>query len=244
MSLRLFAFSIAVGAAALLPAHGAAAGEARAVIELFTSQGCSSCPPADKLLGQLSSDPSLITLSLPVDYWDYLGWKDTLALHSHTLRERAYAEVRGDRAVYTPQAVINGKVAVVGNDRDAIDRAIAASGSALHVPVTLKIDGGKVVADVAGGQGTAGRAEVWLCPTTGQAVVKIMRGENTGHEIAYTNVVRGWIKLGDWSGQAQSFSAPLSDVSGEGIDGFTVLVQRGVAAKPGAVIGAAHIAAR
>jgi hypothetical protein len=245
MSFRCIALSIAVGAAALLPAHGAAAGEARAVIELFTSQGCSSCPPADKLLGELANDPSLITLSLPVDYWDYLGWKDTLALHGHTVRERAYAEVRGDRAVYTPQAVINGKVAVVGNDKDAIDRAIArTSGSALSVPVTLKIDGGKVVADVAGGQGTAGRAEVWLCPTTGKAVVKIMRGENTGHEIAYTNVVRRWIKLGDWSGEAQSFSAPLSDVKGDGIDGFTVLVQRGVAAKPGAVIGAAHIAAQ
>ncbi|MET0167901.1 MAG: DUF1223 domain-containing protein, partial [Vicinamibacterales bacterium] len=85
-----------------------ASAEPRAVVELFTSQGCSSCPAADKLLGELSRDPSLITMSLSVDYWDYLGWKDTLALHGHSDRQRAYAEARGDREVYTPQVVING----------------------------------------------------------------------------------------------------------------------------------------
>ena len=98
------------------------AGEPRAVIELFTSQGCSSCPPADKLLGELARDPSLIAMSLPVDYWDYLGWKDTLALHGHTTRQRAYAEARGDREVYTPQVVVNGVVARA-RQRQGGDRA-------------------------------------------------------------------------------------------------------------------------
>src|SRR4051812_28827180 len=96
------------------------AGEPRAVVELFTSQGCSSCPAADRLMGELSRDPSLVTLSLAVDYWDYLGWQDTLALHGHTNRERAYAAARGDRDVYTPQVVVNGGMAVLGSDRDAI----------------------------------------------------------------------------------------------------------------------------
>ena len=97
----------------------------RAVIELFTSQGCSSCPPADKLLGQLAGDPSVIALSLPVDYWDYLGWKDTLALHGHTVRQKAYAQARGDGAVYTPQVVVNGVVHALGSDKAAIEKAIA-----------------------------------------------------------------------------------------------------------------------
>src|SRR6201981_2801086 len=110
---------IAAWAAVTVPV--AAHGEPRAVIELFTSQGCSSCPAADKLLGELSRDPSLVTMSLPVDYWDYLGWKDTLALHGHSDRQRAYAETRGDRAVYTPQVVVNGVVHVLGSDKAAIE---------------------------------------------------------------------------------------------------------------------------
>src|SRR5262245_53874485 len=80
----------------------------RAVVELFTSQGCSSCPAADRLLGELAEDPSILAMSLAVDYWDYLGWKDTLALHGHSNRQRAYAKARGDREVYTPQVVVNG----------------------------------------------------------------------------------------------------------------------------------------
>src|SRR6187455_3102008 len=111
--------------AALLSAQPAASQEPRAVVELFTSQGCSSCPAADRLLAELASDRSVIALSLNVDYWDYLGWKDTLALKGNTERERAYAHVRGDREVYTPQAVINGLVPVLGSDKAAIEKAIA-----------------------------------------------------------------------------------------------------------------------
>ncbi len=112
---RHVAFAAALAATALTTQ--AFAGEPRAVVELFTSQGCSSCPPADRLMGELAHDPSLVTLSLPVDYWDYLGWKDTLALHGHSNRQRAYADARGDREVYTPQVVINGVVHVLGSDK-------------------------------------------------------------------------------------------------------------------------------
>src|SRR5262245_12604068 len=98
-----------------------ASAEPRAVVELFTSQGCSSCPAADKLLGELSRDPSLITMSLSVDYWDYLGWKDTLALHGHSDRQRAYAEARGDREVYAPQVVINSVGRAPGHDKSGRD---------------------------------------------------------------------------------------------------------------------------
>src|SRR5271169_6656660 len=108
----------------LITTYGIARAESRALLELFTSQGCSSCPAADKLLGDLAADPSLIALSLPIDYWDYLGWKDTLASPGDSARQRAYAHVRGDRQVYTPQIVVNGAMHVLGSDQSAVERMI------------------------------------------------------------------------------------------------------------------------
>src|SRR5579875_2932062 len=150
------AVALALALAAL--ARPAFAGEPRAVIELFTSQGCSSCPAADKPLGQLRQDPSIVALSLPVDYWDYLGWKDTLALHGHTVRQQEYAQARGDREVYTPQVVVNGVAHVLGSDKAAIEKMIArtrAEDKPLSVPVTLTIAGGNLTVSVADGTGTA-----------------------------------------------------------------------------------------
>src|SRR5437868_2138610 len=120
MKRRSVALSVATIASAMLTAAVVTA-EPRGVIELFTSQGCSSCPPADKLAGELARDPSLIVLSLPVDYWDYLGWKDTLALPGHTNRQRAYSKARGDREAYTPQVVVNGVMHVLGSYKTAIE---------------------------------------------------------------------------------------------------------------------------
>src|ERR1700681_903812 len=124
-----------------------AAGEPAAVIELFTSQGCSSCPPADKLLSQFVSDPSLIPISLPIDYWDYLGWRDTLADPRNSARQRAYSHVRGDREVYTPQVVVTASVRARGSNRDATEPAIAwsrKSGMTLSLPVTMTVADGRV----------------------------------------------------------------------------------------------------
>ena len=222
------------------------AGEPRAVVELFTSQGCSSCPAADRLIGDLTRDPSLIALSLAVDYWDYLGWQDTLALHGHTNRERAYAAARGDRDVYTPQAVVNGSVAVLGSDRDAIEKAITQTrknAQTLSLPVKLRTEGDKIIADIPDATGTVRNAEVWLCPVTGRVTVSIARGENSGKTLTYYNVVRDWKKLGDWTGKAQSFSIPRSELPNKNIDSFALLVQSGGAAKPGIVLGAATVPA-
>ena len=114
----------------------------RVVIEMFTSQGCSSCPPADALLGELAKRRDVVAISLPVDYWDYLGWKDTLADKSFSDRQKLYGKSRGDRQVYTPQAVINGAAHAVGSDRIAIDSAIRVA-QPLSVPVKLtRRDGG------------------------------------------------------------------------------------------------------
>jgi hypothetical protein len=233
--------------AALLTTQPAASQEPRAVVELFTSQGCSSCPAADRLLGELARDPSLVALSLNVDYWDYLGWKDTLALKGHSNRERAYANARGDRDVYTPQVVVNGVTAVLGSDKAAIEKAIVKTrrdAGALTLPVTVKIEGDKVTASVPEAKGERKSGEVWLCPVTGKATVEIARGENRGKTITYHNVVRSWVKIGDWNGTAQTFSTPLKDVARDDTDSFAVLVQSGDTSKPGVVIGAAMIPAR
>jgi len=242
---------IAFAAALLCGATPALAGP-RAVIELFTSQGCSSCPPADQLLGELARDPSLLTMSLPVDYWDYLGWKDTLALHGHSERQHAYAMARGDREVYTPQVVINGVVHALGSDKAAIERAIAQSrqsGDVLALPVALTVEGGTVTVNVPAAKSANAHGEVWLCPVSGKVAVAIGRGENRGHTLTYTDVVRRWVKLGEWNGTAQTFTYKIADLAGSDvkpgdIDRLDVIVQSGVAAKPGVMLGAATAALR
>src|SRR5690349_24856787 len=110
--------------AILRPPHAAP----RAVVALFPSQGCSSCPPADKIMGELAKDPSVIALSMPIDYWDYLGWKDTLADSRFSARQKAYSHMRGDRDVYTPQVIVNGAAHVIGRDRARIEGAIKDTG--------------------------------------------------------------------------------------------------------------------
>jgi len=230
----------AVAAFATSPASA----EPRAVIELFTSQGCSSCPPADRLLGELAHDPSLIAMSLPIDYWDYIGWKDTLAKPRHTTRQRFYARTRGDGDVFTPQVVINGVTHAVGNDRAAIDKAIAESrreGAVLSIPVKVAVADGKLNVTIpAGPEKAAG--EVWLCALGTAVPVAIGRGENSGHTVTYHNVVRRWVKLGDWSGTARSFSVPIADL--ETADAAAVIVQSGTADRPGTMLGAALAAVR
>jgi hypothetical protein len=247
MNYRRIAFASAALCIASMTPPSASAGETRAVVELFTSQGCSSCPPADKLMGELSRDPSLVIMSLPVDYWDYLGWKDTLALHGHSIRERAYADARGDREVYTPQVVINGVAHVVGSDKDAIDQAIQQTrhnSAPLALPVTMTVADGKVTVTLPASAKDQASAEVWLCPITKKTQVEINRGENRGHTLTYYNVVRRWVKLGTWSGKAESFNVPLAslpdaDFSLQDIDSVTVFVQSGADAKPGLMLGAA-----
>jgi hypothetical protein len=214
----------------------AAHAETRGVIELFTSQGCSSCPPADKLMGELSRDPSLVAFSLPVDYWDSLGWKDTLADPRNSERQRAYARKRGDRAVYTPQVVINGTAHVIGSDKAAIERALSSTREALSVPVNVSVKGGTLSVSL---PAASGAGEVWVYALAKEVPVAVGRGENRGRTITYHNVARRWQKLGDWNGKAASFSLPLGPWSGSGADTVAVLVQSGSPDNPGTMLGAA-----
>jgi len=231
-----------IGATLTCVAHSSANAEPRSVIELFTSQGCSSCPAADKLLSELQADRRLIPLSLPIDYWDYLGWKDTLAIPGHTTRQRGYSQVRGDREIYTPQVVVNGVTQAIGSDRAGIENAVAQSrqnASPLSVPVQVTVADDRVTvtlpererAEAVGG-------EVWLCPLSGSVSVGITRGENRGRTITYTNVVRRWVKLGTWTGKGENFAVPVDAIKFEGIDAVAVLLQSGTSEKPGPILGA------
>src|ERR1019366_767081 len=227
--------------AIIRPAHA----EPRAVVELFTSQGCSSCPPADKLLGELAKDPSVIALSMPIDYWDYLGWKDTLADARFSARQKAYSQMRGDRDVYTPQVVVNGSAHVIGSDRAGIESAIGATKKAdgvMSVPVTMTLAGKQITVSVAASsKGPAAmHGEVWIGSVSQAVPISISRGENSGREITYYNVVRNLLKVGDWNGSPGSWTVPLENISREGVDAAVVYVQDGNRDKPGPMLGAAY----
>jgi hypothetical protein len=224
--------------AIIRPAHA----DPRAVVELFTSQGCSSCPPADNILGELARDPSVIAVSMPIDYWDYLGWKDTLADSRFTARQKAYSQVRGDREVYTPQVVVNGSVHAVGSDRAAIDNAIDVTNKAegvMSLPVTLTQSGKQITVSVTPSGKTPRHGEVWICSIAKSVPISIGRGENGGRQVTYYNVVRSLLKVGDWNGDSGTWTIPLENISREGVDAAMVYVQDGSRDKPGVMLGAA-----
>ena len=226
--------------AVIRPAHA----EPKAVVELFTSQGCSSCPPADKVLGELAKDPSVIALSMPIDYWDYLGWKDTLADSRFSARQKAYSHMRGDRDVYTPQVIVNGATHVIGSDRARIEGAIKDTGKTdkvMSLPVTMTLSGKQLTVSVAAAksEGTPAKGEIWLCSISKAVPISIGRGENRGREVIYHNVVRNLLKVGDWNGNPGSWTVPLDSVMRDGIDAAAVLVQDGSREKPGPMLGAA-----
>jgi hypothetical protein len=207
------------------------------VLELFTSQGCSSCPAADALLKRLAEREDVLALSLPVDYWDYLGWKDTLASPKFSERQRAYARARGDGAIYTPQLVVNGIAHVNGSDEGQIARAIDRTAKTLSVvPVQLRREDGKLVIEAGGlPRGVVGKdATIWLVAIAKSVAVPIGRGENQGKTITYSNVVRELMPVGKWSGRPVSIELERSGIAGT--ERCAVLLQQGYA---GPIIGAA-----
>jgi hypothetical protein len=226
-----------LGSAAMLSDVDA---QTRGVIELFTSQGCSSCPPADQLLGRLADERAIVAMSLPIDYWDYLGWKDTLASPDNTARQRGYARARGDM-VYTPQVVVNGKVPVPGANEQAISQALAetrSDPSILVVPVDLVLKGDELTIKIPAGA-KPGDAQIWLCGLTSSMPVTIDRGENRGHTLTYYNVIRHRLKLGNWTGAALDLHVPTADFVDRTVDRVAVIVQAGTLDNPGPMLGAA-----
>jgi hypothetical protein len=219
---------------------GAKAEPTHRVIELFTSQGCNSCPPADRLAAELSHIPGTVVISMPVDYWDYLGWKDSFASPAFTARQKAYSKARGDMQVYTPQAVIDGLTHAVGSERDAIDEAAEAS-RAPEVPVSETLSGEKLRIEVAAGQSAGKGAKIWLVPILSSARVAIGRGENAGATVTYTNIARELRNLGNWDGSAWQAEVPTAEIRKLGADGAAVLLQSDAGGLPGPILGAALV---
>lgn len=210
----------------------------KAVVELFTSQGCSSCPAADALLAKLATRDDLIAISLSVDLWDYLGWRDTLAQAKFSDRQKAYAKVLGDGMVYTPQMVINGRAHVNGSDALKIDSAIEETSSAFaasRVPIQLTVRGNRLLVEV-GPEAHAKDATVWLAVVSKTVSVPIERGENKGKTITYNNVVRDLMPIGTWHGKTLAVELDRHTFMHKNADSCAVLVQQG---RGGAIIGAA-----
>lgn len=241
LSLLVSAGMLAALAADESPAQ--AQSRPKSVVELFTSQGCSSCPPADALLEKYAARDDVIALSLPVDYWDYLGWKDTLASPIYSKRQRDYARTRGDRQVYTPQVVINGVAHAVGSDKRTIDRQISRTGKSqarTRVRVKLRPEGDRVVIETGAAPDGLGNASgtIWLALVKKSAKVAIQRGENRGRKITYFNVVRELKSIGEWRGKATTLKVAKMDLKRFGADGCVVLLQEG---KTGRILGVAEM---
>jgi len=190
--------------AAAAPAAGrASSATPPAVLELFTSQGCSSCPPADALLGRLAREPGIIALAWHVDYWNGLGWRDPYSSPAATERQRRYAEALRDE-VYTPALVVNGARMVVGSDQRAVESAIGAVGGFI-VPVVLHRDAEAWVADV----GAAGQpVSALLADYDPQHATEIAAGENGGRRLTDYRIVRTATVLGTWDGAARKLALP------------------------------------
>ncbi|WP_137700060.1 DUF1223 domain-containing protein [Marimonas lutisalis] len=171
------------------------------VVELFTSQGCSSCPPADAFLHELAKRDDVLALSLHVDYWDYIGWKDVFAQPKFTKRQHSYAHVGGRRSVYTPQMVIQGQDHVVGNHpMDVTELIRLHQERGVEVALVAQRNGGQVT--IRADARKPGKMLVQLVQYAPQEKVKIKRGENAGHTLSYANVARDWTQLGQWDGRA------------------------------------------
>jgi hypothetical protein len=213
-----------------------------AVIELFTSQGCSSSPPADELLGEFARDADIVAVSLPVTYWDYLGWADTRASQANTSRQFSYAARRGDRAVFTPQMIINGRTPVVGSDATEVRAVIAeqaGGGLAPSVPIDIRLAGRLFEVHVGGAEATGRTATVWIGAVEPSVTVSIARGENAGRRLVYNNVVRVLQPVGVWRGEPLSIELPADKIDRSGGGSAVVILQTEVDGRPGEILGAA-----
>jgi hypothetical protein len=205
-------------------AYAQTAHQPSTVVELFTSQGCSSCPPADKLLGELVKEDDVLGLSFAVTYWDYIGWKDIFGSVDNDNRQVEYRGRFNSRYVYTPQMVIAGRDHVVGSDSTAINALIKRHADhAKSLVLKWTFSGNQL--DVTLPQGT-GTATVWLVDIDRSHDVDIDRGENTGRIITYHNVVRKIHSVGEWTGAMKTISLNLNEMRAEGRDGCALIVQQ------------------
>ena len=241
-AMRSIGLTLAAGAALLLALPSTAAevrSQPKAVVELFTSQGCSSCPKADAMFNELGKRSDVVALAWHVDYWDYIGWPDTFGDAANSDRQRGYAQSWGSARIYTPQMVINGRTGVVGSRDKEVAGAI--DGAALSLPVKVDITPDMVEISIdpkAGG----GDAMVWLVTFKDRSQVMIERGENAGKTFDYTQIVTGKQMLGMWDAALGThLKLPLSALTANGSNGAAILIQSEKDGLPGPILGAASI---
>lgn len=214
------------------------------VVELFTSQGCSSCPPADAALQQFIDRDDVLALAFHVDYWDYLGWKDTLASPENTERQYAYAKTFKSRTVYTPQAVINGREHLNGARGNIIAAKLGTydgQGQGMTVPVNLSLEGSRIRVNVAAGDVPDSRdVKIVLVYYRDSSTIDIKRGENKGRKITYRNTVTNAQVLGMWDGQQMEIEIPKDEIEAQDANGCAIMLQAtSSSGTPGAILGAA-----
>src|SRR5262245_11593842 len=233
---RLMTIALLLGGfASVATADESANAEAPVVVELFTSQGCNSCPPADAFLGELAQRSDLIALAFHVDYWNYIGWKDPFSSPGGSQHQRDYAQSLGLSSVYTPQMVIDGSVDAVGSDRAKVNPAISTASHRKKIPVSIATTpaGGWLVTIPAAE--AAQPATVWLAIYDRQQTTPVRRGENAGKTLTDYNIVREFRSIGRWDGTKLDLPLDLG-ATDLGQRGFAVIVQAGTI---GPVLGAA-----
>ncbi|MGO4447954.1 DUF1223 domain-containing protein [Phyllobacterium sp. TAF24] len=213
------------------------------VVELYTSQGCGSCPPADAVLKQLVAEGKVVALAFHVDYWDYRGWIDNLALPENTARQNAYRKALGLTGVYTPQAILNGREHVNGQDGTRIRRRIdemRSNDSGLTVPVSIeKTAPDRLIINIGEGPAAKNPVRVLLAYFNKETIVSIPDGENGGRNVSYANSVRAMETVGMWDGKSQKIEIPLTEIASKKASGCAVLLQEMLGeGKPGPIIGA------
>jgi hypothetical protein len=200
-------FSVALAAAGRA---GAASPRATVLVELFTSQGCSSCVKSGALISALDQRPRVLALTFPVDYWDYLGWRDTMAKPEFTERQKLYMRALALRDVYTPQVVVDGRLQAAAVDRETVEKLIRTAERESGPPPRTLLNKGRFV--ISAGAAPAGGAAVWLVRyDPGDQSVRVLAGDNRGQTVVEHNVVRELSRLGVWRGQALSFRLPAPD---------------------------------
>lgn len=244
----LLVATVALIAAVATPRNSAAATALqaelppRAVIELFTSQGCTSSTAADPVSEALAEASDVVLLTRPIDYWDYLGWRDTRGSPENSARQRAYARARGDREVFTPQAVINGLGQAVASDEQALQLEIARQvdeGMAPSVPISVNREGDSIEIHIAAGMRPRVPATVWVAEVEPRVEVTVRSGANTGQTRVYRNVVRQQQAVGMWRGEALDIVLPAAGASRPSSDRlWVVTLQIDQAGLPGPIIGA------
>jgi hypothetical protein len=242
--MRFLAPAIAALSMICAPALAAEGAAPSGVVELFTSQGCNSCPPADAALEKLIGQGDTLALAYHVDYWNYLGWADTLSSKQNTQRQNGYAATLKRSNIYTPQAVLNGRNDVNGANLGAIRsglQSLKSKGQGLSVPIDASINGKEIDISIPEGNG---KADVVIAYFKRREVVKITRGENAGKTIPYLNSVTETATVGMWNGAAMTLKLPMSVMDGSEYDGCAVLLQQtGPNGEPGPILGAAQLMA-